>query len=66
MVRIINPQLSGARSGATFGATLYRIFVLSCATRFAVENKSISFILWFLFGMVQYGAGKCFIAQIRT
>jgi len=45
MVRIINPQLSGARSGAAFGATLNCIFVLSCATRFAVDKRSISFIL---------------------
>ena len=30
--RIINPQRPGAKSGAAFGATLYRNFVLSCPT----------------------------------
>ena len=56
----------GDRSGAAFGAALYCNFVPSCAARCIVDNTSMSFIMRFLFGTVQRGAGKCWIAKNRT
>jgi hypothetical protein len=64
--RIINPQHLGAKSGAAFGATLYRDFVLSGATECHVDNASKSFILLSLFKPVQLGAGRCLRAGNRT
>ena len=49
--------------GAAFGATLYRYFVLLCATRCRVDNETISFIMRLLFETVQGGAGRCWVAK---
>jgi hypothetical protein len=50
-------KLQGLRrkSGAAFGATLFRYFVLFGAAGCNVDNKSNSFILLSLFGSVQGG-----------
>jgi hypothetical protein len=54
------------KSGAAFGATLYRVLVLFCATWCDVDIESRSFILLSLFSAVQRSARLCFGQSIRT
>ena len=48
-----------AKSGAAFGAALFRDFVLCGATECNVYNASKSFIIMSLSSSVQRGAGQC-------
>ena len=57
---------SNLKSGAAFGATLYRVLVLFCATWCDVDIKSKSFILLSLFSVVQGSARLCFDQSGRT
>jgi hypothetical protein len=61
-----SPQGLSAKSGAAFGATLYRDLILFGATECDVDNESISFILPLLFGSVRDGATRCIRVENRT
>ena len=56
----------GAKSGAAFGATLYRDLILFGASECNADNESNSFILLSLFGSVQGSATRCFEMEKRT
>jgi hypothetical protein len=57
---------SNLKSGAAFGATLYRVLVLSCATWCDVDIESKPFILRSLFSVVQGSARLCLGQSNRT
>ena len=52
-----------AKSGAAFGAALFRDFVLCGATECNVDNASKSFILMSLSSSVQLSAAQCSAVQ---
>ena len=60
----LSPHQNRFDSGAAFGATLYRNFVLFCAPRCDVDNRSIWLSLRLLFLSVRHRAGKFSIAEI--